>query len=79
MSVHPYHGMLKNHIGRTVRIKTKDGKFHHGEITRVTPTHVYLRPPQRNLGGYGYGFWGWGFPLALAAIATFAFWPFFFW
>lgn len=77
-----YYDQCLRYVGRPVGIKTRNGRTHQGIITRVTPSHVYIRPMgNRNLGGHGYG-WGWGFggwgwPIALATII--ALWPFFFW
>lgn len=84
MSCNHYYNLCKKGVGRAVTIRTVDGRVHHGVISHVTPTHVYLRPLGRNLGGLGYGYyggWGWGFGagIALGAIATLAFLPFFFW
>lgn len=75
-------------MGRPVRIRTMDGNDHHGIITRVSPTHVYLRPmPPRNVGGrfgYGYGLWwgfglGFGIGIALGAIVGIALVPWGWW
>lgn len=83
MPVNPYYHRCMECRGRPVRIRTKDGRVHHGIVERVTPTHVYLRPMHRGLGGYGYG-WGFGgfglgfvSGIALGAIAAFS--PLFFW
>lgn len=78
--------------GRFVQIKDRFGRVHRGVITRVTPTHVFLRPNQyrgpRNVGGFGFGFFGGpffgfgaaAFAISLAAIVAIAAIPFaFFW
>ncbi|MBT2217786.1 hypothetical protein KK120_18400 [Virgibacillus dakarensis] len=90
MSVNPYYHQCLRCVGRPVRIRTRDGRVHHGVVSRVSNSHVYLRPMgNRNFGGFGYGYggyggyggwgWGWGFGagIALAAIAALS--PLFFW
>ncbi|MFS8651544.1 MAG: hypothetical protein FWJ66_06445 [Caldibacillus sp.] len=84
MSVAYYHNLCSKNIGRPCTIRTIDGRIHRGIITRVTRTHVFLRPfpsgPHRNPTYYGYGFWGFGIGLgigiALGAIIaiSFAWW-----
>ncbi len=84
MSIPYYFDRCSKNIGRPCTIRTMDGGIHRGIITRVTPTHVYLRPlPSRRYGNqpyYGYGFWGFGLGLgigiALGAIIgiSFAWW-----
>lgn len=76
-----YYNKCKEHVGRPVCIRTRDGKFHRGIITDVDQRCVHLRPLEgRGLGGFGYGFgggfgfggygygYGGGWPIALAAI-----------
>lgn len=82
MSCNAYFDQCKKHVGRSVGIRTLDGKVHRGIITDVNNSHVFLRPlGNRNLGGFGYGFggfggygyggygYGGGWGVALAAIA----------
>jgi len=87
-----YYDLCCRNRGRAVVIRDRNGNVYRGIIDRVTPTHVYLRPPRpprptRNLGGFGYGFvrpyygGGYGFgwaaaAIALAAIAAFTIAPF---
>lgn len=89
-----YYHLCCRYRGRLVEIRDKFGKVHRGIITRVTPTHVYLKP-MTNPGprGFGFGyyggpffgrpFFGFGaaaFAVSLAAIAAIAAIPFaFFW
>jgi hypothetical protein len=78
MSVSHFYNMCHRGIGRAVRIRTRDGRFHRGIIERVSPNRVFLRPfgSPRNYGGYGMP-WGFGagfaFGIALGAIVTLAF------
>lgn len=64
MSTSIYHQCCK-YRGRVVGIVERNGRVHHGKIVNVTPTHVYIQPVRRSLGGLGYGFWGGGFGLGL--------------
>ncbi len=85
MAYHPnYHRCMRG-IGRPCSIRTNDGRVYRGIITRVTPTHVYIRGFQTPAfrGGFGYGYYpGWGFGagfvtgIALSAIVALAFFPF---
>ncbi|MGY0694884.1 hypothetical protein ACW2QC_19300 [Virgibacillus sp. FSP13] len=91
MAASPIYRQCLGCVGRPVGIRTKDGRMHRGVVTRVSNSHVFLRPLEgRNLGGFGYGFggyggyggyggWGWGagWGIALATIAALS--PLFFW
>ncbi|WP_062352918.1 hypothetical protein [Bacillus kwashiorkori] len=80
MSVHPNYYRCVNYLARPVRVRTRDGQIYTGTITRVTNTHVFLRPmPART--GYGYGLWGfgWGFGIGIAlgaivGLAAYSWW-----
>ncbi|MBE3569565.1 MAG: hypothetical protein IMW92_05410 [Bacillales bacterium] len=88
MSVFHYHSLCRKHMGRAVRIRTRDGIIHEGIIHRVSHDKVFIRPLSgrrfSRYGGFGYG-WGYGFGggfgigIALGAIVGFALLPFFFW
>jgi hypothetical protein len=82
MSVHHYHSLCRKHIGKAVRIRTRDGSIHEGIIHRVGHDRVFIRPFSRRFGGYGYGWgvgWGFAFGIALGAIVGLALLPWFFW
>jgi hypothetical protein len=91
LAPHRYYAQCSKGIGRPVRIQTRDGRVHRGIISKVSNSHVYVRPlPSKRLGGFGYGYgggfggyggygYGSGWGIALAAIAALAFLPFFFW
>ncbi|GGN64792.1 MULTISPECIES: hypothetical protein [Oceanobacillus] len=85
MSVEHYHKLCNQYMGRAVRIRTHDGRVHHGIIRHVDRRRVYLEPirSNRNLGGFGYGYYGYGygfgFGIALGAIAGIALASLFFW
>ncbi|ASN07065.1 hypothetical protein [Virgibacillus necropolis] len=76
MSCNRYFDECRKNVGRSVGIRTKDGRYHRGVITNVNHSHVFLRPcGNRNLGGFGYGFgggygYGRGFAVPLATIAA---------
>lgn len=77
-----YYHRCSNGIGKPVEIKMNDGRIHRGIIERVSNDRVYLRPMNKNYGGYGYasgyrrggcgrggcsrGGWGWGFGAGIA-------------
>lgn len=46
-----YYYICQRHIGRPVRVHTRDGRVYEGMIARVTPTHVLLRPMGRRISG----------------------------
>ncbi|WP_050179970.1 hypothetical protein [Domibacillus robiginosus] len=78
MSQTNYYRLCSQHMGKKARITCHDGKVHTGTITRVTRSHVWIRP-SGGFGGFGYGFfggygygYGYGYPIALGAIAGFA-------
>ena len=83
--------MCKRYHGKSVVIRTKDGREHRGIIHHADNRQVYLRPINggRNLGGFGYGFGGYGrygyrgrgfgFGIAIGAIATLVLAPLFLW
>ncbi|WP_335872822.1 hypothetical protein [Bacillus sp. 2205SS5-2] len=78
-----YHLCCRHH-GKVVRITGRDGRVRVGQITRVTNSHVWLRPVggPRGLGyGYygGFGYGGFGVPFALGAILGIAVGAAFFW
>ncbi|WAA09026.1 hypothetical protein [Fervidibacillus albus] len=86
MSTDAIYSRCMRYYGRPVRIRTRDGHIHHGIVSRVSRTHVYLRPlsPRgRDRFGYGYGFWGFGIGLgigiALGAIIGIALLPWYWW
>ncbi|WP_174733465.1 hypothetical protein [Mesobacillus harenae] len=90
MAANQYYNMCKSGIGRSVRIRTRDGRTHIGIIDRVTRGKVYLRPigGRPNYGGFGYGGYygpGYGFGsgfvggIAIGLITSLAFLPFFWW
>ncbi|QHE51646.1 hypothetical protein [Pontibacillus sp. HMF3514] len=66
--------------GRVVRLRCH-GRVHVGEVTRVTRSHVWIRPIGGPRGlGYGFfGFRGFGVPFALGAITGIALASVFFW
>lgn len=61
MSVKHFYGLCCKHRGKVVRLTDRAGRAHVGRIINVTPSHVYIQPIRRNLGGFGYGFFGPGF------------------
>ncbi|KOS66894.1 hypothetical protein AEA09_15425 [Lysinibacillus contaminans] len=68
--------------GKRVRITCKDGKVHHGTITKIDREQVWILP-DRQFGGYGLGFWGFrrpgfGVGIALGFITGIALAPLFF-
>jgi hypothetical protein len=75
MSFGIYHQCCR-YIGRSVEIRDRYGDIHLGVVERVTDTHVYFRPLEGDLGGFGYGFgsfgrgFGIGFGAATGALAT---------
>lgn len=82
MGPNDLYNLCCKHHGKVVRITRRDGKVHVGTITRVTRSHVWLRP----VGGFGYGYgfyggygYGYGVPIALAAIGGFALGAALFW
>lgn len=85
MSIAHIYSQCCRYKGRAVHIRTRDGRFHHGIITHVTPNKVYLRPlyGTRNLGGFSFGWgWGWGgfgIGIALGFITSIALASLFFW
>jgi len=84
MSVGYYHGLCHKYRGRSVVIRTRDGRVHRGIIHRVTANRVHLQPLRRgrNLGGFGYGYyggWGFGGGIALGAIVGISLASLFFW
>ncbi|KGX91752.1 hypothetical protein [Pontibacillus marinus] len=67
--------------GSIVRLNCR-GRVHVGRVTRVTRSHVWIRPVggPRGLGyGFGFGFGGFGIPFALGAITGIALASVFFW
>lgn len=79
------YNLCRRYQGRNVRIKCKDGTVHVGEITRLSPNMVWIRPHNR-MGGYGLGFWGFnrfrpgfGIGIALGAIIGIGLASAFFW
>ncbi|KGP91835.1 hypothetical protein N780_15855 [Pontibacillus chungwhensis BH030062] len=74
MSHHMYDRCCR-YKGRVVRLESR-GRVHVGEVTRVTRSHVWIRPVggQRGLGWgyYGFGYGGFGVPFALGAITGIA-------
>ena len=70
-----YYNLCNKHIGRPVRITDRNNRVHNGVITRVTKSHVWIRPHGGHR-GYGYwgwgGGWGWGYPVGLGLITGFA-------
>ncbi|KGP71860.1 hypothetical protein [Pontibacillus yanchengensis] len=77
-----YHVCCRYH-GKPVRLSCRDGRSHVGEITRVTRTHVWIRPLEGprgfNYGFYGFGYGGFGVPFALGALTGVALASAFFW
>lgn len=66
MSQSNYYNQCCRYHGQTVRITTRDGRVHLGNITRVNRQMVWIRPT-RSLGGYGMGYyWGDGFGVGIA-------------
>lgn len=47
---HYYH-LCKRHVGRSVTVRTRDGRVYNGRITQVTPTQVYITPVGRQIEG----------------------------
>ncbi|OZM56154.1 hypothetical protein CIB95_13700 [Lottiidibacillus patelloidae] len=90
MSYEIYHECCR-YIGKPVEIYDRYGEVHRGVVERVSETHVFFRPLERDLGGFSYGYgdfgrgFGFGFgvaagALALAAVVSIAAYPFgFFW
>lgn len=89
MSVGDNYALCQRYKGRTVEIRTFNGRCHRGIIRHVDNHQVYIQPLRRrkNLGGFGYGFYGpgyggyggFGYGIALGSIATLALLPWFFW
>ncbi|MFC0524895.1 hypothetical protein ACFFGV_15050 [Pontibacillus salicampi] len=77
-----YH-VCRRYVGRPVRLTLRGGRSHVGEVTRVSRSHVWVRPlgNQRgfNYGFYGYPYGGFGVPFALGAITGVALAAAFFW
>lgn len=46
---HRYYHLCRANIGRPVRIRTHDGRWHMGTIGRVSPSGVYLAPFGRQI------------------------------
>jgi len=89
MSIGYYYGLCQRYRGRSVEIRTHEGRIHRGIIERVDGRHVFMRPlGSRGLGGFGYGFGGYGpgfgsygggYRIALGAIAALSLIPLIFW
>ncbi|WP_391203544.1 hypothetical protein [Psychrobacillus sp. L4] len=73
--------------GQRVRITSRDGRVHLGQITRINRQTVWIRPSQ-SLGGFGMGYYGgyggyggdgFGYGIALGAITGIVLAAAFFW
>lgn len=80
------YGLCCRYNGKVVKINERNGRVHHGRITRVSRSHVYIQPVGgRGPGGLGY--WGWGpgwgwgagYGVALGAITGIALAGLFLW
>ncbi|MBM7645630.1 hypothetical protein JOD45_001848 [Scopulibacillus daqui] len=83
MSGQNMYALCQQHLNKAVEIRCHDGTVHRGIITKVDPTHVYLRPLDGDgadgPGVYAWGWAYWGIPIALASIAAISLWPWFWW
>lgn len=83
MNQNELYNLCCKYHGKRVRIVDREGRVHHGEVTRVSRNMVWIRPNE-DLGGYGLGFfgfggYGFGYGIALGAIAGIALATAFFW
>ncbi|WP_025025536.1 hypothetical protein [Caldalkalibacillus mannanilyticus] len=49
--IHRYYQTCCQHVGKQVAIRTMDGRFYRGTISRVTKEHVYLEAAGRGVEG----------------------------